>query len=284
MAFLQIGFALHQEPRDKRFREKIVAPVGYTIVEADAMGQEFRWMAELSGDEVMRQLCLPGEDAHSYMGAHINREWEYRALVAAIKADNDKDARNLRYTGKFANLSCQYRVSAIKLLSVGRVQYGLDLIQSQADKIHAAYRLAYPDVPRYWNSQISKTQKLGYVETLAGRRVEVKGDWSRGSKLKWNMQSTAINFPIQGVGAEQKYLALACLKNRLSEFESHFFMDLHDGLYFLVPDDRVGEFIATIQAILDDLPYRAAWGYTPSIPMPWEIKAGPSWGQLKEWK
>ena len=42
------------------------------LVEFDAAGQEFRWMAVEANDPTMIKLCQPGEDAHSFMGAKID--------------------------------------------------------------------------------------------------------------------------------------------------------------------------------------------------------------------
>jgi hypothetical protein len=75
----QIGFALHQEKRGGEYRGILCAPSGYTMVEFDAAGQEFRWMAVLSGDPNMLQLCQPGEDSHAFMGARIVGK-DYRFL------------------------------------------------------------------------------------------------------------------------------------------------------------------------------------------------------------
>lgn len=63
-----IGWAVHQEKRGAPFRRILVPPPGYDLIEFDAAGQEFRWMAIKSGDPVMLHLCAPGEDPHSYMG------------------------------------------------------------------------------------------------------------------------------------------------------------------------------------------------------------------------
>lgn len=239
-------------------------------------------MAELSGDETMKTLCQPGEDAHTYMTAQIYTE-DYKTLYALVKA-GDGPTVDKRKGGKVGNLQLQYRTSAGRLLSVARVDYGIDMEMKLAVRIHSTYPKTYKMMPSYWTCQIEKTKRLGYVENLAGRRVEVRGDWSRFSKLRWSMESTAINFPVQSVGADQKYLALACLKNILSEFSARFFMDLHDGIYWLVPDNNVAPFIIRAKKILDELPYSRAWGYTPSVPLPWDCSFGPSWGQLKGWK
>ncbi len=55
----QIGFALHQMKRGKDFRSIIAAPPGYTLMEFDAAGQEFRWMAIASEDETMSTRGRP---------------------------------------------------------------------------------------------------------------------------------------------------------------------------------------------------------------------------------
>ena len=276
----QIGFALHQEKRGKVFRDILLAPPGYTILEFDASGQEFRWMAVASGDETMLQLCLPGEDPHSFMGARI-ANMDYHTVMSLVKAE-DKKAKNARQGGKVANLSLQYRTSARKLRTVARVQYGLPMELPEAQMIHATYQRTYPGVPRYWVSQIAETKRNGYVETFAGRRVQVVGNWN--GDLEWSMGSTAINYRIQGTGADQKYLAIAVLKDYAVRYDIRFAWDLHDGIYWYVPERHADRAAVEMKALLDNLPYQKAWGMTPPIPMLWDAKRGHSWGGLKEVK
>lgn len=276
----QIGFALHQMKRDPIYRATIVPPPGYTLVEFDAAGQEFRWMAIASEDPTMLKLCLPGEDPHSYMGAQIGNR-DYRELVKQVHA-GDKNAKALRQLGKVANLSLQYRTTANKLCVVARVKHLIDMSRDTAYAIHQTYRRAYPGVPQYWGRQISVVRSKGYVETFAGRRVKVVGGWE--GPMGWSMGSTAINYRIQGTGADQKYLALACLKPYLVSIGAMFAWDLHDGIYFYIPDDKVKAAIPEMRNILETLPYEKAWGLKPPIPLPWDCKLGKSWGDLKDWK
>jgi DNA polymerase I-like protein with 3'-5' exonuclease and polymerase domains len=195
--------------------------------------------------------------------------------------DGDKEAKALRQLGKVANLSLQYRTSANKLRVVARVKHLIDMSPTQAYHIHRAYQQAYPGVPAYWSYQISLVRSVGYAETFAGRRVKVVGGWE--GSMAWSMGSTAINYRIQGTGADQKYLALAVLKPYLVSIGAMFAWDLHDGIYFYVPDDRVREAVPKIRSMLDNLPYEKAWGLKPPIPLPWDCKVGHSWGELKEW-
>jgi DNA polymerase-1 len=155
------------------------------------------------------------------------------------------------------------------------------MVMPEAVVIHSTYPRTYQGVPLYWARQIEKTKRLGYVETLAGRRVQVVGDWSRSSDRAWAMESTALNFPIQGVGADQKYLALAVMRSYLTEVGAYFAWDLHDGLYFFVPESKAKSFAVEGKRRLDSLPYKQAWGFTPPIPMPWDAHLGYSWGTLK---
>ena len=274
----QTGFALHQEKRGSEFRSILIPPKGYTLMEFDAAGQEFRWMAVASEDDVMLGLCAPGEDPHSYMGAAI-AGIDYRELVREVH-EGSKQAKSNRQLGKVANLSLQYRTSARKLRSVARVQYGLPMELPEAEVIHQTYQQAYTRVPKYWSRQIQLTRKLGYVETFAGRRVQVKGDWL--GPQSWSMGSTSINYRIQGTGADQKYLAMAVLRPYLRKLGAYFAWDLHDGIYLYVPDAHVERAITDIKQRLDHLPYEKAWGFSPPIPLPWDVKVGASWGALKE--
>ncbi len=273
----QTGFALHQEKREKYYRAILTAPEGYTLMEFDASGQEFRWMAVASNDPTMLQLCQPGEDPHSFMGSRI-AQTDYVELVSKLQ-DGDVQAKEDRQLGKVGNFSLQYRTSARKLCSVARVQYNIPMTLPEAQRIHRTYQQTYRRVPTYWDAQIADTKQKGYVETFAGRRVQVVGDWS--GKMEWSMGSTAINYRIQGTGADQKYLALAVLRPYLTKIGATFAWDLHDGIYFWVPDAQVQRAAHDMRGLLNNLPYQRAWGFTPPIAMPWDCKAGKSWGNLR---
>lgn len=237
-------------------------------------------MAIASGDETMLELCQPGEDPHGFMGARI-RHMDYRELVQKVH-DGDKDAKDGRQLGKVANLSLQYRTSAKKLRVVARVQYNIPMELPEAEKIHTTYQSTYTKVPGYWRNQIALTKRLGYVETFAGRRVQVVGNWS--GTQGWSMESTAINYRIQGTGGDQKYLALSVLKPYIAKIGAVFAWELHDGLYLYVPHAQVERAATEIPWLLANLPYQRAWGFTPPIPLPWDVKWGQSWGELKEWQ
>jgi len=281
------GVALHQWKRDPLFREMIVPPEGYDLCEFDFAGQEFGWMAVESGDEQMLALREPGEDAHTYMGYNIwvqeapevAEMFDYPAMMGQVH-DGIKAAKAHRQLGKVANLSLQYRTSAPKLRSVARVQHNIPMTPEQAQLIRATYLNTFKGVPNYWARQIAFGRQHGYIENLAGRRVQLRGDWT--GRDAWGLESTAINYPIQSIGAEQKYLALLVLRDYLPQVGGRFYFELHDGLFVLLPKHRSRQEALRIKAMLSNLPYKKAWGFEPPISFPVDAKVGPSWGALVE--
>ena len=275
-AAVQTGFAIHQTKRSPVYRRVLIPPDGFTLIEYDAAGQEYRFMALQSQDETMLTMCQPGEDGHAYMGARIGGVPYARLRQAA--AAGDPQAKEARQLGKVANLSLQYRTSARRLRDVARTSYGVLLTEQQAVLAHQTYRETYIGVPQYWRSAISTARSRGYAETLAGRRVHLPRVWARS--LAWSLESTAINYPIQGTGADQKYLALAVLKNSMRQDGVYFYFELHDGIILIMPTNKVDTLCRKYKKLLDTLPYKAAWGHDFEIPLPWDCKIGRSFGEL----
>ena len=277
---VQIGIALHQWKRDPEFRKLILPPPGYKLVEWDFAGQEFRWMAVVSGDETMLSKCLPGEDAHSFMASVISGE-TYTDFMEALKAKTP-GTKEKRQLGKVGNLSCQYRTSANTLMRVAAVQHKIQVSAAEAQHIHRSYAMTYPRVVDYWRKQCWLVKRQDYIENLAGRRVWLTPMHRRKQDSRWSFESTAINFPVQSMGADQKYAALLVLKDLLSKWGGRFYYELHDGLYAVIPEDKATQAVLNIKHVLSNLPYDKIYGLSFPIDFPVDAKIGDSWGTLKE--
>lgn len=279
----QTGVALHQWKRDPEFRRTIAAPEGYQLLEFDFAGQEFRWMAVQANDPTMLQLCRPGEDAHAYMGAKIAGV-QYEDFMRRLAA-GDPETKRLRQLGKVANLSLQYRTSAARLQKVAKYQYGLHITENESRAIHGTYQMTYFNVPKYWRNQIAWVRGHKYVTNMLGRTVRFANLNLTGTvgqqNIPWEYASTAINYPIQSMGAEQKYLAMAILKNQLAEYDAHFYMELHDGVFIVAPHEKAEKCVHELKKVLSHLPYERAWKLHLPIGFPVDAKIGPNWGDLK---
>jgi DNA polymerase-1 len=280
-----IGVAIHQWCREDEYRKIIKAPPGYHIVEFDAAGQEMRFMALQSGDLRMLQIFRDGMDCHAVTGARII-EVPYEEFMERKDAEDESivGPRGARLLGKITNLSLQYRTSPKSLKRVARVDYSVDATLDETKHWYKTYFGLFPKVRSYWESSIAVARELGYAETLGGRRVYIPR-WKFGHReWSWTAESTALNFPIQGTGADQKELAIATLAKELDPDRWLFMFDLHDGLFFLVREDLPDSEIIVAKQILDSLDYTRAWGWTPSIALPWDAERGQSWGEMKDVK
>lgn len=269
---LQTGIALHQWERGKESRNILKAPDGFLLAEFDASGQEMRLMAEMSEDETMLGIFEQGKDGHAIMGAAIEgRDWQW----VHAEQDNDSRAKEIRNLGKFTNLSSQFRVGVATLMVRALTQYGLQLTEQKASHIKSTYLKTYSRVPKYWDSAIRFAKQHGYAETLGHRRIALS------NMSLWEQQQTAIIIPIQGSGGDMKALGIACCDS-VFDADCQYGWDLHDALFVYIKDDAKALGKAhKIQEILNNLPYKQAWGWSPRIPLPWNAKIGKTWGSLK---
>jgi DNA polymerase I-like protein with 3'-5' exonuclease and polymerase domains len=175
--------------------------------------------------------------------------------------------------------NCQYCIGETTLGMKAFADYDMELSQGEVANIHSTYQRTYPGVPRYWERQRYRVRRDRQITTLSGRTVYIPD-----GPIKWDAESTAINFPIQGVGGDQKYLALLVAKNYLPQVGGRFYLDLHDGLFFIVPKAKSMKAALDLRALLSNLPYRQAWGVELPIAFPFDLKIGPSWGELVEVK
>ena len=277
-----IGVAIHQWPRNKVFRRLILAHEDASLGEIDAAGQEVRFMADFSQDENMVRvlnMAPPNDDIHSFTGSGIaGMSFEDFLKAKAAKNEAVVGEFGYRYCGKYINLSNQYRVGARKSRIVARVQYKIDKDFPTIKSWQNAYFRLYPGVKVYWGDAIYRAKEKGYAETLAGRRFGIH-KWTLTTET-WSSESSAINTPIQGSGADMKELAIAVIRREVPEIEFSF--DLHDGLYYWIPKHLDAKVVMTrVKYILDRLPYKKAWNWTPSVPMIWDATFGDSWGNME---
>lgn len=274
------GIPLHQFPRKKEYRKSVVAPPGHVVVEFDASGQEFRWLAVCSGDINMLQLCGHGEDAHCFLASQVTGQ-VYRDLVRAHK-NSDPSVKRPRDLGKTGNFGLSYGTSPATFQKMALSMYDVSITLREAKDLHRAYRRAYPGMEQYWADQKHKVKHQDYIENPFGSRVNF--DPNRYPREAWPYVATSFNFPIQSAGADQKYLALAVLRNILNDYSARFFMDLHDGLYFIVPTGRAGMFAARAKGLLLNLPYKRLYNLDLPVEFPWDSKIGPDWSSLKDFE
>lgn len=274
---IPIGIPLHQMKRGE-IRNIVTSPDGFEILECDYSGQEMRLLACIANEKTMIEFFNEGKDLHAYTASQIlGMSYEDFLELQKVDAKKYKEARQV---GKVTNLALQYRLGAQGLHNNWLYQHKLKNKTLQ-DAIHArdTYLRIYNGVPEYWASAIRFSKSFGYTRNLAGKKYPLSFEDS------YKDEQTAINYPVQSTGAEQKTLALYSLYPFLMDNldDIKFAWDLHDGLYFFITEDKEKqkELIKTLKDIVENLNYEGEWNWKPQIKFPVELKIGKSWGNLK---
>jgi DNA polymerase I-like protein with 3'-5' exonuclease and polymerase domains len=270
----QVGLATHQLPRKGPIRSCIIPPPGYKVLELDAAGQEMRFMAHFSQDDHMVNAFKTGMNLHSSMGAAISGD-DYEDFQENFKAQ-DKETVNHRYAGKLLNLSCQYRISGKALAGKFFSNYQIVISEAAGRQYEGMYKRRYPGVPKFWKTAIKQAQENGYAESIAKRRYHID-NWT---SMKWGSESSAINFPIQGSGADHKDLAIAYVAAKFPELI--FVLDLHDGLWYLIPEDYAEEHALEARDALNKLNFSEIWNVEDRVKFTFDAQLGDNFLNIRE--
>jgi len=237
----------------RRVREAFVAEEGFTYVAADYSQIELRVLAHFSEDPGFLEAFREGQDIHSFTAAEV---------FGVDIADVDKD---MRRKAKEINFGLNYGMSAFGLAS------RLGISRGEARGFMDRYFERYPKIQAYFDKVLEDAEKNGYVETLAGRRIEVARPRSRtGAEAR-----ISINAPIQGSAADILKKAMVELREELLllSLEACMVLTVHDEIILESPD-------AEVEAVAELLPKVMSSAFELIVPIEVEVRTGRSWASL----
>ncbi|PXX10186.1 DNA polymerase I [Nitrosomonas ureae] len=240
----------------RRIREAFIAPAGYRIISADYSQIELRIMAHISQDEGLLKAFAAGEDIHSATAAEI------------LGIPLNQVGQEQRRYAKVINFGLIYGMSEFGLAT----QLGIE--RSAARAYMERYFARYPKVESYMQQTREKARRLGYVETVLGRRLWLPEINNANGNRRQGAERAAINAPMQGTAADIIKLAMIAVHNWLHKEKllSKLIMQVHDELVLEVPDDEVA-------LIKSSLPKYMGNVLQLDVPLVIEIGVGDNWEQ-----
>lgn len=190
-------------------KEGFIAPEGYKVIGADFSQLEPRAFSEASGDALLQQSFINGDDLYGSIAKSI---WNLECAPNDVKEKH----KEYRQRAKEVALAVVYGAGA------GRIAKLLNISFDEAKAIVDSYLSAYPQLKDYMKDCDIKACSLGVATTKFGRTVQLKNaqrlSKAYGMKLlgykyaeenglqdlRWKLKSDlnlAKNFPIQGVAA-----------------------------------------------------------------------------------
>ena len=147
--------------------------------------------------------------------------------------------------------------------------------QSAKDFIDA-YFLQFPGIKEYMDKTIEEAKKDGFVKTIFGRKIPIRGLNSRNFSERGFSERQAINAPIQGSAADIIKRAMIRVNDYLYDYSksTKMLLQVHDELVFEVPEDEMLEINEKIIIIMEGahLPYKIL-----NVPIKVEANFGNSW-------
>ena len=217
--------------RGKLIRKAFVArDERHVLISADYSQIELRLMAAMSGDTALLEAFRRGEDIHRDTASRV-----YDVMPAFVTPEQ-------RSKCKMVNFGIIYGISAFGLSQRLKVPR-----KEAADLIETYFRL-YPKVKDFMEASIEKARKVGYAETVLGRRRTLRDINSRNATVRQAAERDAINTPIQGSAADLIKIAMVRTDRALKEagLRAKMVLQIHDELVFDCPKseaERVKEIV-----------------------------------------
>ncbi len=195
----------------------------HILLAADYSQIELRIMAYICDDEKMVDGFKHGLDIHTATAAILNN------------IPHDEVTKDMRRIAKTVNFGIMYGLGAYGLsqrIGIGR---------NEAKEIIENYFEKYSGIKKYMEMTIEKTQKLGYAETLCGRRRYFPDINAKNRMRKTAAERGSINMPIQGTASDMMKIAMIKIHKEMQKqnLKSKMILQVHDELIFDVHKDEV---------------------------------------------
>ena len=228
---------------------------GWVLLSADYSQIELRVMAAISEDPAMIEAFQNGLDIHQATAARV-----YGVPLDGVLPE-------MRRTAKMVNFGIIYGISAFGL------SQRLGIPRAEAATIIENYFKQFPGVQRYMERIVADANKLGYVETITGRRRYIRDISSGNATIRGGAERMAMNTPIQGTAADMIKLAMIHVANALRKtgLKTRMLLQVHDELLFEVPVEEVEQARAII---LEEMRNALPLG---KVPVEVEAGTGTNW-------
>ena len=162
---------LQNLPRSGSLKKAIIPPEGHVIINADSSQIEARTVAWLAGQGDLVDAFDKGEDVYKIMASAI-----YGKPVEEITKEE-------RFVGKTTILGAGYGMGAVKFKTQLKV-FGVDLPETECQRIIAVYRETYPSIPALWKqAQKSLDALISKQTTPLGCQPDAISVTAEGIKL-----------------------------------------------------------------------------------------------------
>lgn len=242
----------------KNLRTMFVAPKGSVLCAIDYSQIELRILAHLSKEKALVDAFKRGDDVHATTAAEV------------FEVDLEDVTSEQRSFAKVVNFGIAYGMESYGLAT----RMGID--PGHAKEILDSYWSTFTSMKKYLDQVVVEATKVGYTETLFGRRRYFPELLSANARVRIAGARAATNAPVQGTAADVFKMAMVNVAKVIKEQDlpAHMVLTVHDELVFEIPKenaDEVSKLIASTMENVVDL----------DVPLLVEVGIGSNWAEAK---
>jgi DNA polymerase-1 len=250
----------------KRIRRAFAAEKGWLLAAIDYSQIELRIAAGLSGDEKLVNIFKKGEDVHAATASQV------------FGVPPEHVDREMRRRAKVINFGILYGMGVGAL----RANLGEGVTRDEAAKYLEEYFKNFAGLARFIEKTKADASRLGYTETIFGRRRYFPGLRSPLPNLRAQAERMAVNAPMQGTQSDIIKLAMveadALIERENLRGDARLLLQVHDELVYEVKKERAEELAMRLKHVMETV---ADSKLLSGVPIVAEAALGPNWGELE---
>jgi len=246
--------------KGKQIRHAFIAEKNYKLVSLDYSQIELRLAAEISKDKNFINAFVNNEDIHSSTAKEI-----FNVADKNLTSEHRRKAKAI-------NFGILYGISPYGLAKQ------LSITNFEAKNYIENYFARFPKIKDFMEYQVNFAKTNNYVQTIFGRRCNIKGINDKNFAVRGFAERQSINAPIQGTAADIIKLSMIEIhKNILdNKLNAKMLLQVHDELIFEIKESYVEESLNAIKNIMETT-HTKYKDFT--VPLTVEYGVGNTWGE-----
>lgn len=237
-----------------KIRGAFIPEEGCMLLSSDYSQIELRVLAHISGDQLLIDTFLKGEDIHTKVAQEV------------FKVEANEVTQEMRRTAKVINFGIIYGMSGYGLSKE------LDISQKDAQTYIDYYFERHRGVKAYMDRVLEEARIKGFVKTLFGRIRYIPEVNNPDNTIRQLGERTAMNTPIQGTAADIIKMAMVNIHRKIHEkhLSSQLIMQIHDELVFEVREEEMVSMESIVREEMEHV-------VNLSVPLKVTLGKGKSW-------
>lgn len=251
----------------RKIRNAFVSSKNFKLVTFDYSQIELRIAAILSGDQKLIEIFKSGGDVHTAVASRV------------FNVTEDKVDREMRRKAKVINFGILYGMGVNAL----RTNLGTGTTREEAQNFYNEYFKTFTTLATYLDKIKSDTARLGFTQTLFGRRRSFEGIKSRLPYIRAQAERMAVNAPIQGTSADVIKIAMVRIMDRFKkegwDKDAFLLLQVHDELVCEIKDAMVSKIMPVVKEIMENV---LSEEESKGVRLLAVGSSGENWGEMKE--